>query len=239
MKYLIIFMVSMSLVGAPVAPAMAEVGGTITRSATVSYEQLSYQEKLQYIMERLLVIQALLNTLREAHVGTSPGGTTPQLTEAIGTINLRSGLSAVDVTHRNGMRERVTFRTTNEDEIVSALAAEYTTPVDRVRTLTRFTTLYANEAEAIVVRFRDNRSISIRQDRLDGQTETITISSAEIIDELLVPVVGSRSLAQTIYDAYVADVRRGNANSDTYEFIGELLGQPVTPEFIAAISFEF
>lgn len=239
MKYLIIFIVSVSLVGAPVAPALAEVGGTITRTTTVPFEQLSYQGKLQYIMERLLVIQALLNALREAQGGTVPVGTTPQLTEALGTINFRSGLAAVDVTISNGVRERLTLSMTNEDEILSALASQFNTPIEQVRTRTRFTTLYASEAEAITVRFRDNRSITIRQDRRDGQTETTSISSTEIIDEFLMPLVGSRTLAQTIYDGYVTDIRRGNANDDTYEFIGELLGQPVTPEFIAAISFEF
>jgi hypothetical protein len=232
MKFLIGGVLMTVLVMIPGVPAQAEVGGTITRSTSVPYEQLSYHGKLQYIMARLLEIQALLTAMIEAESATP-------LTTAEGTINFQTGRTVVDVTLNTGAKERLTLETTRESEILATLATEYKTGLELVRNRTRLTTLFADEPVAIGVRFRDNRSITIREEQRNGTIETYTVSSREVIDDFLVPLVGSRTLAQTIYDGYVADIRRGNVSEDTYELLGELLGQPVTPEFIEAITFTF
>lgn len=235
MKYIFIVIFGFITFVSPLHISLAEVGGTITRTSQVPYEQLSYPQKLEYLMERLIEIQALLLAFSEQM--TKPSST--EIINVSALIDYIEQETTVTIARADGQREELVISATNKDNIIEVVASEYGLSTEVIEDLLEVVSRNADTSKAVTVRFRDNRSITIRQEQWDGVVESTQISSTEIMDEFLVPVFGSETLATIIYDGLVTDIRQGNVSDEMYSFIAQILEESDTAELRDAITFQF
>ncbi len=232
-----IIIVLFIILAIPHVPAMAIVGGEITRSGVVSFETMSREEKISYLWSEVQRLQAILDNLIKQQSATSSSDIATLSPKISVTIDYRQRQTKVSFSNYNPRLQDVMYPTIEKDDILNRLIGETGKSRSVVQSELVISEINKDALQSVVVRIRSDRSLAIRIEAFDGTSENIAVSRDELFDEFLLPLVGSRAVAERVFDGYVSEVRRGDVPDELYELLEIVLDEPMTPTLKDVIEF--
>lgn len=242
MKYFFAFVLSVSFVITPSALVVAEVGGVVTKTTSVNYENLSRSEKIAFLTAEVKRLQTILNELIKNLADKTKTETKTETDlsalKITAVIDYLTQVTSVTVT-KSGKEKSITYATTDEKEITTRLTKDLQIKSDILAKALTIRKTNQDELRSILVIVRSDRSLTIRTESFADKQTTVAVSGEEIMAGFLIPMIGSRAVAERVFDGYMTEIRRGKVPNEVFDLLETVIGKSITPALRKSTEFRF